>query len=80
MTLRNIARRLALGVAAGAVLVAGAARAADDQGSVQGVVNDAGGKPVANRLEPGKRPMSAMSPTLVYGKDGKLQYVTFEME
>jgi hypothetical protein len=32
MMLRNIARRLALGVAAGAVLVAGAARAADDQG------------------------------------------------
>jgi gamma-glutamyltranspeptidase/glutathione hydrolase len=33
---------------------------------------DAGGKPVANRLEPGKRPMSAMSPTLVYGRDGRL--------
>ncbi len=30
------------------------------------------GKPIANRLEPGKRPMSAMSPTLVYGPDGKL--------
>jgi gamma-glutamyltranspeptidase/glutathione hydrolase len=35
-------------------------------------IPDAGGKPVANRLEPGKRPMSAMSPTLVYGPDGKL--------
>ncbi len=30
------------------------------------------GKPIANRLQPGKRPMSAMSPTLVYGPDGKL--------
>jgi gamma-glutamyltranspeptidase/glutathione hydrolase len=33
---------------------------------------EAAGKPIANRLEPGKRPMSAMSPTLVYGPDGKL--------
>lgn len=31
------------------------------------------GKPVANRVEPGKRPRSAMSPTLVYGPDGKLR-------
>ena len=51
MTLRNIARRLALGVAAGAVtLAAGAAQAADDRGSVQGVVNDAAGKPVAGAM------------------------------
>jgi gamma-glutamyltranspeptidase/glutathione hydrolase len=28
--------------------------------------NDANGKPVANRVEPGKRPRSAMSPTLVF--------------
>jgi mono/diheme cytochrome c family protein len=50
MTLRNIARRLALGVAAGAVLTAAAAQAADDRGSVQGVVNDAAGKPVAGAM------------------------------
>ncbi|MDE2595465.1 MAG: gamma-glutamyltransferase family protein [Sphingomonadales bacterium] len=31
------------------------------------------GKPVANRVEGGKRPRSAMSPTLVYGPDGKLR-------
>jgi gamma-glutamyltranspeptidase/glutathione hydrolase len=30
------------------------------------------GKPVANRLAAGKRPLSAMSPTLVYGRDGRL--------
>lgn len=31
------------------------------------------GKPVANRVEGGKRPRSAMSPTLVYAPDGKLR-------
>lgn len=31
------------------------------------------GKPVANRVEGGKRPRSSMSPTLVYGPDGKLR-------
>ena len=30
------------------------------------------GKPVANRIEPGKRPRSAMAPTMVFGRDGKL--------
>jgi gamma-glutamyltranspeptidase/glutathione hydrolase len=31
-----------------------------------------GGKPVANRIEPGKRPRSAMAPTMVFDRDGKL--------
>lgn len=31
------------------------------------------GKPVANRVEPGKRPRSSMSPTIVYGPDGNLK-------
>jgi gamma-glutamyltranspeptidase / glutathione hydrolase len=31
------------------------------------------GKPVANRVEPGKRPRSSMAPTLAYGPDGKLR-------
>ncbi|MGX7896199.1 gamma-glutamyltransferase [Tsuneonella sp. HG222] len=35
-------------------------------------VPDQGGKPVANRVEGGKRPRSSMAPTLVYGPDGKL--------
>jgi gamma-glutamyltranspeptidase/glutathione hydrolase len=31
------------------------------------------GRPVANRVEGGKRPRSSMSPTLVYGPNGKLR-------
>lgn len=34
-------------------------------------VPDRGGLPVANRVMPGKRPRSAMSPTIVYAPDGK---------
>ena len=30
------------------------------------------GKPMANRIEPGKRPRSAMAPTMVFDRDGKL--------
>ncbi len=30
------------------------------------------GKPVANRVEANKRPLSSMSPTIVYGPDGKV--------
>ncbi|MBM3390759.1 MAG: gamma-glutamyltransferase family protein [Betaproteobacteria bacterium] len=33
---------------------------------------DEGGRPVANRVEPGKRPLSSMAPTLIYGKDGRI--------
>lgn len=33
------------------------------------------GRPVANRVEPGKRPRSSMAPTLVFGPDGKLIHV-----
>ena len=38
-------------------------------------VPEKNGKPVANRLEPGKRPRSSMAPTIVYGPDGKLKLV-----
>ena len=36
---------------------------------------DADGRPIANRVEPGKRPRSSMDPTMVFGGDGKLNYV-----
>jgi gamma-glutamyltranspeptidase/glutathione hydrolase len=34
------------------------------------------GKPVANRVEPGKRPRSAMAPTIVYDRAGRVFIVT----
>jgi gamma-glutamyltranspeptidase/glutathione hydrolase len=37
------------------------------------VVPAAGGLPVANRVEGGKRPRSSMSPTLVYAPDGRIR-------
>ena len=37
------------------------------------------GKPVANRIEGGKRPRSSMSPTIVYDKSGRLFMITGSM-
>jgi gamma-glutamyltranspeptidase/glutathione hydrolase len=34
------------------------------------------GKPVANRIEPGKRPRSSMAPTIVYDDKGRIYLVT----
>ena len=33
------------------------------------------GRPVANRVEPGKRPRSSMAPTIVYDASGRVRYV-----
>jgi gamma-glutamyltranspeptidase/glutathione hydrolase len=38
-------------------------------------VPEIGGKPVANRVEPGKRPRSSMAPVMVFDKDGRLLLV-----
>jgi len=38
-------------------------------------VPEDGGREVANRVEPGKRPRSAMAPTLVFGPGGRLKLV-----
>lgn len=37
---------------------------------------DRDGRPIANRIEPGKRPRSSMAPTLVFAPDGALRLVT----
>jgi gamma-glutamyltranspeptidase/glutathione hydrolase len=37
------------------------------------LIPEEAGKPVANRVEAGKRPLSSMSPTLVYGPDNRLR-------
>jgi gamma-glutamyltranspeptidase/glutathione hydrolase len=36
---------------------------------------DEQGRPVANRVEPGKRPRSSMAPTIVFGGDGEVEAI-----
>jgi len=37
------------------------------------IVPQRDGRPVANRVEPGKRPRSSMAPTILFGPDGKVR-------
>ena len=37
------------------------------------IIPEVNGIPVANRVEPGKRPRSSMAPTIVYGPDGEVR-------
>ncbi len=37
--------------------------------------SDAAGRPIANRVEPGKRPRSSMAPAIVLGRDGVLEAI-----
>jgi streptogramin lyase len=72
MTLRNVTRNLAVGIAAGITLIATqSAWAADDRGSVQGVVNDASGKPVVGamvKLKNAERRLTFMVPSQEQGR------------
>ena len=72
MTLRNVTRNLAVGIAAGIALIATqSAWAADDRGSVQGVVNDASGKPVTGalvKLKNAERRLTFMVPSQDQGR------------
>jgi len=72
MTLRNVTLNLAVGIAAGIVLIATQpVRAADERGSVQGVVNDASGKPVTGamvKLKNAERRLTFMVPSRDGGK------------
>src|SRR6266849_8844363 len=47
MTLRNVTRHLAAGAAGAVLFAASSVWAQGDRGSVQGVVNDAAGRPIA---------------------------------
>src|SRR6266700_6875784 len=72
MSLRNVTRNLAVGIAAGAALVAvQSAQAADERGSVQGVVTNASGQPVTGafvKLKNAERRLTFMVPSQDQGR------------
>ena len=72
MSLRNVTRNLAVGIATGAVLIAAqAVQAADERGSVQGVVTNASGQPVIGayvKLKNAERRLTFMVPSQDQGR------------
>src|SRR5258708_31056629 len=72
MNVRNVTGTLGVGIATGVALIAAqSAFAADDRGSVQGVVNDASGKPVVGamvKLKNEARRLTFMVPTQDHGR------------
>jgi len=72
MSLRNVTRNLAVGIATGAVLIAAqAVQAADERGSVQGVVTNASGQPVAGafvKLKNADRRLTFLVPSQDQGR------------
>ncbi|HLX16366.1 MAG TPA: carboxypeptidase-like regulatory domain-containing protein, partial [Bradyrhizobium sp.] len=67
MALWNVTRYLAVGIATGAVLIAAqSVQAADERGSVQGVVKNASGQPVTGafvKLKNAERRLTFMVPS-----------------
>jgi streptogramin lyase len=72
MALRNVTRYLAVGIATGAVLIAAqSVQAADERGSVQGVVKNASGQPVTGafvKLKNAERRLTFMVPSQDQGR------------
>jgi virginiamycin B lyase len=72
MSLRNVTRNLAVGIATGAVLIAAqSVQAADERGSLQGVVTNAAGQPVTGafvKLKNAERRLTFMVPSQEQGR------------
>jgi virginiamycin B lyase len=72
MSLRNVTRNLAVGIATGAVLIAAqSVQAADERGSLQGVVTNASGQPVTGafvKLKNTERRLTFMVPSQDQGR------------
>src|SRR5213082_1243070 len=73
MSLRNVNRNLATGIAAGAVLFAAQSVLAADGGNVQGVVSDATGKPVAGAFVKLKNDQKRLTFMVISREQGRFE-------